>query len=37
LLDDPKVDIRLEQRHADFAQSLLHVGGAQFPFATQVS
>ena len=35
LLDDTEVDVGLEQGHANLAQSLVHVGGAQLPFAAQ--
>ena len=36
LLDNLEIDVGFEQRHADFAQSALHVFGREFAFAAQV-
>ena len=36
LLDNLEMNIGLQQRHANFAQRLFHVGGRQFSFAAQV-
>ena len=36
LLDDFEVDVGFEQRHADFAQSGLHVRRRELAFAAQV-
>ena len=36
LLDYPKVDVGLEQRHADFAQSGLHVRRGEFALAAEI-
>ena len=36
LLDDPEMDVGLEQRHADLAQRGFHIFGREFAFAAQV-
>ena len=36
LFDNLEVDVGFEERHADFAQSGLHVFGRKLPFAAQV-
>src|SRR5579875_1357818 len=36
LLDDFKVNISLQQRHPDLAQSFFHIGGRELAFAAQI-
>ena len=36
LLDDLEMNVGLKKSYANFAKSLLHVGGGQFSFAAQV-